>query len=319
MMSTPRRMGAVPRVRRKTNFRWKLMANVLALCVVFLFSLKAVSCGADLEEIQKRGVLLHLGVPYANFVTGSGDGLDVELMKLFANHLGVGYRYVPTGWADAITDLTGRQFTFQDGDARVVAETPVRGDIIASGLTILDYRRKVVSFGTPTFPTQVWLVSRGDSSLSPISPSGDLARDIAAVKSLLKGREVLGIPETCLDPQLYQLGDAGARVRCFTGKLNELAPAIINGEAELTLLDVPDSIIALEKWPGKLKVIGPVSPVQDMSCAFPPEAVKLRESFDAFFDQIRRDGSYFQLVMKYYPTAPEHFPEFFEGFSRDRQ
>ncbi len=35
----------------------------------------------DLDEIKKSGVLRHLGVPYANFVTGSGDGMDVELVS----------------------------------------------------------------------------------------------------------------------------------------------------------------------------------------------------------------------------------------------
>ncbi|MEN6440006.1 MAG: transporter substrate-binding domain-containing protein [Syntrophobacter sp.] len=306
------RMRAILQFRRKTGSRWTIVANAFPLCVVFLFSLAHFSHCADLEEIQKRGVLLHLGVPYANFVTGSGDGLDVELMKLFAEHLGVGYQYVPSNWTDVIADLTGKRFSFEGESVRVVAEVPVRGDVIASGMTILPQRRKVISFGTPTFPTQVWLVARHDSSLSPILPSGDMVRDIASVKSQLKGRDVLGIADTCIDPDLYHLKDIGARTRCFTGKLNELAPAIINGEAELTLLDVADSIIALEKWPGKLKVIGPISPVQDMSCAFSPEADRLRQSFNTFFDQIRRDGTYSRLVRKYYPTAPAHFPEFFE-------
>ena len=45
----------------------------------------------DLQDIRERGVLRHLGVPYANFVTGSGDGMDVEIVQLFARHLGVRY------------------------------------------------------------------------------------------------------------------------------------------------------------------------------------------------------------------------------------
>nr|MBP8266208.1 hypothetical protein [Zoogloea sp.] len=38
----------------------------------------------DLQDIRARGVLRHLGIPYANFVTGSGDGLDVEIVQRFA-------------------------------------------------------------------------------------------------------------------------------------------------------------------------------------------------------------------------------------------
>ena len=190
----------------------------------------------------------------------------------------------------------------------------MKGDIIANGMTILPKREKLVAFGTPTFPTQVWLIARYDSSLSPIVPSGDTEQDIASVRALLRDRDVLGIVNTCTDPELYRLQETGVRTRCFPGGLNELAPAIINGEAELTLLDVPDSVVALAKWPGKLKVIGPISEVQAMSCAFPKQSQKLRASFDMFFEQIKRDGSYLQLVRKYYPTIPEHFPEFFRGF-----
>ena len=108
--------------------------------------------------------------------------------------------------------------------------------------------------------------------------------------------------------------ETGARSRYFSANLNDLAPAVIQGEAELTLLDVADSLVALEKWPGKLKVIGPISPVQEMSCAFPKESEKLRERFNLFFEQIKRDGSYLRLVRKYYPTAPAHFPDFFRDF-----
>jgi ABC-type amino acid transport substrate-binding protein len=304
-------MKVIPLSRRNVHSRWRAATSAFGICMILLFSAPVICPAADLEDIQKRGVMIHLGVPYANFVTGSGDGLDVELMKLFAQDLGVQYQYVSSDWGNVISDLTGKRFSFEGKNVRVVAEVPVKGDIVANGMTVLPQREKVVSFSAPTFPTQVWLISRYDSSLTPISPSGDMGQDIAAVKSLLKDRDVLGIANTCTDPDLYQLKETGARIRCFSGTLNELAPAIINGEAELTLLDVPDSIIALEKWHGKLKVIGPVSPVQEMSCAFPKESDKLQQRFNKFFERIKRDGTYLRLVRKYYPTAPQHFPEFF--------
>jgi hypothetical protein len=45
-------------------------------------------------------------------------------------------------------------------------------------------------------------------------------------------------------------------------------PALIAGESESTLLDVPDAPIALQKWTGQVKIIGPISEVQMMACAF---------------------------------------------------
>ncbi len=50
--------------------------------------------GGDLEDVLEAGKLRHLGIPYANFVSNQGDGLDVEVMKLFANYLGVKYEFV---------------------------------------------------------------------------------------------------------------------------------------------------------------------------------------------------------------------------------
>ncbi|MHC1742652.1 MAG: transporter substrate-binding domain-containing protein [Syntrophobacteraceae bacterium] len=294
-----------------------LIAAGIAWCLLVL-GVPFPSCCGDLKEVQEKGVLFHLGVPYANFVTGGGDGLDVDLMKLFARFLGVEYRFVRSSWEDVIPDLVGNRFSFEGDQMLPVAEVPVKGDVIANGMTLLPQREQVVAFSTPTFVTQVWLLARHDSSLMPIPPSGDTERDIATVKALLKGHGVLGIPNTCLEPQLYRLSETGANVRCFSGNLNELAPAIISGEAELTLLDVPDAIIALEKWPGKLKVIGPISPVQKMACAFPKTSKDLLERFNAFFEQVKRDGAYMGLVRKYYPTAPSHFPEFFSEFQTSR-
>lgn len=52
----------------------------------------------DLQDAKKSVVLRHLGIPYANFVTGDGDGMDVELIQKFAKPLGVNYQYVKTDW-----------------------------------------------------------------------------------------------------------------------------------------------------------------------------------------------------------------------------
>lgn len=94
-------------------------------------------------------------------------------------------------------------------------------------------------------------------------------------------------------------------------KMNEFAPAVINGSAETSLLDVADSLIALEKWPGKIKVIGPVSLPQTMGVGFPKTSPKLLSRFNAFLDRIQKDGTYMQLVDKYYPGVEVYFPEFF--------
>jgi ABC-type amino acid transport substrate-binding protein len=283
-----------------------IFAILLTISTKFTF-------GADLPEIKKRGVLRHLGVPYANFVTGSGDGLDVELIQLFAKHLGVRYEYVPTCWKDVIGDLTGKKVNPKGDDVEVLGNVPVKGDIIANGFTILPWRQKVVKYSAPTFPTQVWLIARADFTIKPIQPTGAIDRDIHAVKALLKGHSILGMAHTCLEPSLYGLDKIGARPISFSGTLNDLVPAVINGDAETCILDVPDTLIALEKWPGRIKVIGPVCPMQEMGCAFAETSPLLLEAFNRFFEKFKKEDAYLDLVGKYYPTVFGYYPDFFDN------
>lgn len=287
--------------------RW-LVRGVCALLVMA----SAVSFGADLRGVRARGVLRHLGVPYANFVTGAGDGMDVELMQGFARYLGVRYEYVRTDWKSVVPDLCGKKVRPRGGEADIVGTAPVRGDVVANGFTVLPWREKVVDFSIPTFPSQIWLMARAGSKVKPIRPSGSVSADIREVREKLRGYRVLALKNTCLDPSLYDLSTTGAQVVCFGGNLNELAPAIINGEAELTILDVPDALIALQKWPGKIKVIGPVSGEQRMGVAFAKDAPALREAFNAYLRHSFRDGSYDRLIEKYYPAVRSYFPAFFK-------
>lgn len=289
----------------------KYFATPLVLLFALISTVAQIARAGDLQDIRQAGVLRHLGVPYANFVDGADNGLDVEVIRLFAKDIGVRYEYVQTNWKNVISDLTGHQVTVKGNDVTVVGRMPIRGDVIANGLTILPWRQKVLDFSAPTFPTQVWLVASSQSPLQPIAPSGTLDRDIANVKKLLTGKTVLGIGGTCLDHKLYDLDAVGAISKPFVGGLNELAPAVLKGEAETTLLDVADSLVALNKWSGQIKILGPISEQQQMGVGFRKESPMLQQAFADFFDRIKADGTYTALVQKYYPDVFAYYPDFF--------
>lgn len=288
----------------------RLFLACMALFCSFMLYVSPLLAAMDLDEIKQAGVLRHLGVPYANFVSGAGDGMDVELMQRFAAYLGVEYQYVQTDWPQVVSDLTGKKYQVQGQNVMETGTAPIRGDVIANGMTIIPWRQKAVQFATPTFPTQVWLVARADSPLNPITPSGSISQDIDRVKTMLAGRKTLGKLNTCLDPSLYSVEQAGARAILFPGSLNEIAPALLKGEAELTLLDVPDALVALQKWPGQIKILGPISDRQDMAPAFRPDSPKLRIAFEEFLVALKQDGSFRQLLEKYYPFVFDYYPEF---------
>lgn len=280
---------------------------------LLIVSIPPVEAQGDLDQIIKRGELRHLGIPYANFVKGDGEGLDVELIKGFAKHLGVKYKFVSTNWINVFPDLLGKELKAEGTDFIQVGERPVKGDIIATGLTKLDWRAEIVDFSTPTFPTQVWCIARADFPVNPIKSSGDINEDIAKVKEILKGRKIMGKEGTCLTPWLYGIDETIADIVNFPGNLNDIAPAIMKGDAEIALLDVPDALVALEKWPGKIKVLGPLSKKQVMAAAVRKDSPELLGEFNLYLDRVRENGEYSQLVKKYYPAVYRYFGSFFSA------
>jgi len=267
----------------------------------------------DLDTVRKNGVLRHLGVPYANFVSGDGQGMSCDLIRLFAQRIGVDYQYVETSWSNVIGDLVGQKVSPDGENIHLLGETPVRGDIISNGLTVLPWRQKVLNYSKPTFPTGVWLIASSTGENRPIVPSGNMDEDISNVKKKLKGKSVVGIKNTCLDPSLYDISATGADVRYFQGSMNDLAPMVIGGDIDYALLDVPDALVALEKWPGKTIVIGPVSQPQLMGVAFRKESLELQAAFDSFLTELKANGEYAELMKQYYPSLSYYFPDFISG------
>jgi ABC-type amino acid transport substrate-binding protein len=238
------------------------------------------------------------------------------MMKLYSKHLGVEYEFVETNWQNILADLTGKVvLPKNENDIEIKGENPVRGDIIATGFTVLPWRKKVVDFSHTTFPTGVWLICRSDSPLQPITPSNDIVKDIEAVKKKLSGVSVLALKNSCLDPDLYGMGNIGATVKLFPAdrNLDEMIPAVLARMAESTLMDVPVALVALENSPGEIKVIGPISQPQEMACAVAKTSPNLLKSFNDFLHQCKKDGRYKSLMQKYYPSVFVYYPDFLKN------
>lgn len=282
-----------------------------------------VAHAGTLDDIRGRGVLRHLGVSYAHFVregeNGQPEGLDVELMRRFAEHLEVAYQWVPTTWSRALSDLTGRKARSEgNGEIEWIGSGPARGDILANGVTRLGWREEIAAFSIETFPTGVWLLARADSPIHPITPSGDFETDRRRVRKLLAGRSILAMENTCLDPELYDLEETGVKIRLFTESenLGQLAPAVMEGRADCTLLDIPDALVALQRWPGKIKVIGPISSPQRMGAVVAMESGDLLEAFNRFFIDCWNSGEYHEMVERHFPSVFLYLGAFFEGSRR---
>ncbi len=283
------------------------------LFTIVFFGFMAQGWAADLKEIKDRGEIRHIGIRYANFVTGDGEGFDVDLVQGFAKHIGVKYHLVYSDFYNVIGDLLGKDVVRKGDDVLLENTRPVKGDMIAAGFTMLPWREKVLLYSEPTFPSQVLLVARAESTYTPIKGSPDLGKDINETKSIIGGKSLLVMERTCLDPANYGLKNKGFDLKTYTrsSNLNEMVPALLKGEAEFTLLDVPDAILDLQKWAGKIKVIGPISGEQQLAAAFPKSSPELRDAFNEYLRKIKADGTYEKLVNKHYRGIKRYFPDFF--------
>ncbi len=286
------------------------LRNIL---VVLLLAVLAPAAFADLKEIREKGELRHLGIRYANFVTGAGDGFDVELVQGFARHIGVNYTLVYSDFYSVVTDLLGKNVIRKGAEVELSGSQPVKGDMIATGFTILPWREQILLFSDATFPSQVLLIARATSDYKPIKGSANLDSDIAETRRFIGSKSLLVMEKTCLDPANYDLKGKGFDLRPYTRStnINEMVPTLLEGSVEFTLLDVPSAILDLQKWAGRIKVLGPISQTQELAAAFPKSSPQLRDAFNTYLRQIRKDGSYDALVRKYYPGIQRYFPEFF--------
>ena len=273
----------------------------------------------DLDQIKAAGVLRHIGIRYARFVEGAEGkvGFDVEIVRRFAQRLGVKYEFHETDWTTFAEQLTGNCCILgPDGKLRVIGQTNISGDIAASGITILESRQQLVDFSDPVFPTRVWLIARSDASFQPIRRTSSIDEEIASTWRIMSNQTVLCKTGTCLDPKVLELADHGVKCQLFQRSLNELAGAIISptvevGDAKMTVLDVPDVVVAMVGHSTQIKILGAVNKPQKMGAAFRKDCAKLRAEYNKFLAELRQNGEYDKLIDIYYPYVKRYFPEFF--------
>src|SRR5262245_48143776 len=132
------------------------MRRILILFLVLLTA--AAADASSLEEVKARKKLVVLSYPhpYSAFVKekspGQYEGVDVSILKTYANKLGVALEIQP------VADL-------KDLIPGLLAG---KGDVLASGFSITKEREKVIRFTEPYFPVVVMVVVKKDSAIDAI-------------------------------------------------------------------------------------------------------------------------------------------------------
>ncbi len=200
----------------------------------------------------------HIGIRYANFVTDKGQGLDLEIVRGFARHIGVSYELVYSDFYHVGRDPLGQDVVSEGGKALLIGSYTVKYDMIATGFTILPWREGVLLCSKAAFPSQVPLVKRTDSPLRPFARQTSLAREIEATRELIGRKSLLVMERTGRDPANDGLKGEGIDLRAHTDStdLHDMVPAMLRSEGELALLDVPDAVLDSRAGPAASRCWG---------------------------------------------------------------
>jgi polar amino acid transport system substrate-binding protein len=119
-------------------------------CVLGLFLMGTVSMAQAQEKVYVNGIDANFP-PFA-FVdkTGKPDGFDVASLDWIAKEMGFKVKHQPMDWDGIIPSLNTNKI-----------------DMIASGMSITDARKKEVNFSNPYWKITQVLVAKKDSDMTP--------------------------------------------------------------------------------------------------------------------------------------------------------
>lgn len=267
--------------------------NKIFMLVFLLLMVISISC--------QTSVLRHLSVPYSKFDMGNEKGFSIELIKKFCNYRNLSYEYVESDFKSIENDLSGTEVT---GDI---------GDIISCGYVRENIDLNKFTYSESILPTQMVILSSANSYIDPIIPTGNTLRDVELTYSKISNISIASIPNTMFDIFDYCLKDKCGEIISFQGKVCELPFFMDINNIDAIMLTIQAAECILTKYPGKYKIIGPVSDQLTISAIFKASDKNLIKDFDRFMRMIKSSGEFIKLVRKYYPNMIDIYPRFFRG------
>lgn len=268
------------------------MRRFLAALLILVLALGAAACGgdddgdaadtastpaaaADLGLITPGELSVASDIPFAPFEytePGSSEviGFDVDLMNAIADTLGI----------EKVT------FVKQPFTSIILSVQQGRFDMSASGFFITPERAKQVDFGDPYLSANQSVLVQSDSDITGL--------DALEGKTIGVQRGTTG-------------ADLAATVPGATVKRYDLSDdaynALAQGRVDAVVNDLPASAYAATQKP-QLKVVEEVTTNDRYALVFPKDNPALRDAFNAGLAEIKANGTYDEVYMKWFGQPP---------------
>jgi len=223
-------------------------------------------------------VCTHL--PYAPFQfndnSGKTIGFDVDMMDLVAKKVGAKQAIVDTPFEGIKSG--------QDMSSR-------KCDIAAAGMTITPERQKVILFSEPYFDaTQALLVPEG----SPVKALADLKGKKLGVQSSTTGMDYAEKNASECGCEMIQYQD-----------LASLTQAVLNGQVDAAMNDLPVWSEAMKTNPGAVKIATQFDTGEQYGFGMRLDNTGLKKVVDQVITDARDDGTYDEIYKKWIGDTPQ--------------
>ena len=228
----------------------------------------------DVTTITEGTLLVGTDTPYPPFEIGQPpeiSGFDIELMDAIAEQLGLTPEYQDTSFDTIFRDVAAGQF-----------------DTVAAASTITPGRQKTVDFSDPYFAADQALVVAEGSDIASVD---DLSGMIVGAQDATTG-EAYANDET----------DA-SEVRGFPEGPDAIA-ALVTGQVDATIIDLPVAADALEKQGGGIEIAEEIPTDELYGFAMSKDNPGLVDAINGALQTLKDDGTLTDLYQKYFQVDP---------------
>ncbi len=237
---------------------------------------------APLPDLKGQKVRVGSDITYPPFefpdkTTGEPTGFDIEMVKDLCQRLNCVPEFIPTGYDGIFVALAAKEF-----------------DMVASGSTITAERAKIVDFSYPYMVYgQILLVRSADAKKY-------------ATADAAKGQPIgsqLGTTNEKTAVDTY--GDANVK-RYDTFDLAVVA--LLNGDVDGVVIDLPSAVGFMEQYPGKLAFGPDLTSGEALGLVFQKGDTTLEPAFNAALTHFKADGTYAKLYNKWFNVSAAEAP-----------
>lgn len=265
--------------RHRQHSAWNAPLLLLGVSLLILFSAQ-VGLARSLEQVKETKIL-KVGVepgflPFEmKLPNGTWVGFDIDMMEAFSREIGVTVQFIDTKWDGIIPALMAKKF-----------------DLIVSGMTITEERKKAVAFSDPYYET-------GLQALIGIEQ-----------KEKLKTLADLDEPSRKIAVKLGTTGDLFASSSIKKARLMKLeseadaANSVRLGKADAFIYDKPFLQLFAGVNKDKVLILPGLLSTEQFGVASRKKDQSLIAAFNNFLSQWKKSGGYEKALKTHFEEMP---------------